>query len=363
MSAEQLPESTAHILVVDDLPDQLAFAGTILRQQGYRVHAATSGRAALAFLEKRLPDLIVLDIHMEGMDGLELCRRIKENIRTREIPVIFVTAETAPEVITAGFEAGCCDYVPKPFVRAEYLARISAHLRIARQNRALRTAYEELDRFCSAVSHDLKSPLGVMRMLLSMLRGELGENVPDEAAHILGILDGKAELLTAMVERLLEFSRMCSIRPHMEELEMNALLREVYDEQRLAEPERQVALEAGTLPPVRGDAVLVRMLLRNIISNAFKFTRGRENARITVTADEEDDFTVLAIRDNGAGFDMQYADRLFRIFQRLHDDSEFEGTGVGLAMAQRIMERHGGKIRMTGEVNKGATVFLYFPQE
>ena len=105
------------------------------------------------------------------------------------------------------------------------------------------------------------------------------------------------------------------------------------------------------------------MLLRNIISNAFKFTRGRENARITVTADEEDDFTVLAIRDNGAGFDMQYADRLFRIFQRLHDDSEFEGTGVGLAMAQRIMERHGGKIRMTGEVNKGATVFLYFPQE
>lgn len=268
MSGEQLPESTAHILIVDDLPDHLAFAGTILRQQGYRVHAATSGWAALAFLEKRLPDLIVLDIHMEGMDGLELCRRIRENRQTSEIPVIFVTAETAPEVITAGFDAGCCDYVPKPFVRAEYLARISAHLRIARQNKALRTAYKELDRFCSAVSHDMKSPLSVM----------------------------------------------C-------------------------------------------------MLLKNIISNAFKFTRGRENAKITVTAGEEDDFTVIAVRDNGAGFDMQYADRLFRIFQRLHDDSEFEGTGVGLAMAQRIMERHGGRIRMTGEVNNGATVFLYFPQE
>lgn len=268
MSGEQLPESTAHILIVDDLPDHLAFAGTILRQQGYRVHAATSGRAALAFLEKCLPDLIVLDIHMEGMDGLELCRRIRENRQTSEIPVIFVTAETAPEVITAGFDAGCCDYVPKPFVRAEYLARISAHLRIARQNKALRTAYKELDRFCSAVSHDMKSPLSVM----------------------------------------------C-------------------------------------------------MLLKNIISNAFKFTRGRENAKITVTAGEEDDFTVIAVRDNGAGFDMQYADRLFRIFQRLHDNSEFEGTGVGLAMAQCIMERHGGKIRMTGEVNNGATVFLYFPQE
>ena len=119
----------------------------------------------------------------------------------------------------------------------------------------------------------------------------------------------------------------------------------------------------ATVPPVRGDAVLVRMLLKNIISNAFKFTRGCENAKITVTAGEEDDFTVLAIRDNGAGFDMQYADRLFHIFQRLHDDSEFEGNGVGLAMAQRIMERHGGKIRMTGEVNNGAAVFLYFPRE
>lgn len=140
------------------------------------------------------------------------------------------------------------------------------HLHIARQNKALRAAYEELDRFCSAVSHDLKSLLSVMRMLLSMLKDEL---------------------------------------------------------------------EMEPLPTVHGDAVLVRMLLKNIISNAFKFTRGRENAKITVTAGEEDDFTVIAVRDNGAGFAMRYADRLFRIFQRLHDDSEFEGTGVGLALAQR----------------------------
>lgn len=363
MSMEQFSKRTAHILIVDDLPDHLAFAGTILRQQGYCVHAAASGRAALTFLEKRLPDLIVLDIHMAGMDGLELCRRIKKDARTCEIPVIFVTAETAPEVITAGFEAGCCDYVSKPFVRAEYLARISAHLRIAQQNRALRTAYEELDRFCSAVSHDLRSPLSVMRMLLSMLREEIGENASGETAHILDILDGKAKHLTAMVERLLEFSRMCNIRPQMERLDMTALVREIYDEQRLAEPERQVELRIEPLPNVQGDAVLVRTLLRNIIGNAFKFTRGRENACITVRASEEDEFTVLSVADNGAGFDMRYADRLFRIFQRLHEDSEFEGTGVGLAMAQRIMERHGGKIRMTGEVNKGATVFLYFPQE
>lgn len=153
-------EAGANILIVDDLPDHLAFAGAILRQQGYRVHAAASGKAALAFLERHAPDLIVLDVHMEGMDGLELCRRIKQQESTKDIPVIFVTADSHPAAITAGFEAGCCDYVSKPFVRAEYLARISAHLRIAQQTRALADAYDELDRFCSAVSHDLKSPLG-----------------------------------------------------------------------------------------------------------------------------------------------------------------------------------------------------------
>lgn len=352
----------ASILIVDDLPDHLAFAGAILRQQGYRVHAAVSGQAALAFLEHHIPDLIVLDVHMEGMDGLELCRRIKQQEHTRDIPVIFVTADNHPAAITAGFEAGCCDYVSKPFVRAEYLARISAHLRIAQQTRALAEAYDELDRFCSAVSHDLKSPLGVMRMLLSALREELGGGLDGEAARIVTMLDDKAGELTVMVNRLLEFSRMCNIQPSFEVLDLETMLRACFHEQQLAEPDRQIILRCDALPPVRGDAVLIRMMLKNILSNAFKFTRTREQAVITVGASEEDGFTVISIRDNGVGFDMAYAGRLFRIFQRLHDQSKFEGTGVGLAMADRIMRRHGGRIRMQGKVNEGAEVFLYFPR-
>lgn len=355
-------EAGASILIVDDLPDHLAFAGAILRQQGYRVHAAASGKAALAFLERHAPDLIVLDVHMEGMDGLELCRRIKQQERTKDIPVIFVTADNHPAAITAGFEAGCCDYVSKPFVRAEYLARISAHLCIARQTRALAESYEELDRFCSAVSHDLKSPLSVMRMLLSALREELGDHLDGEAAHIVTMLDDKAGELTVMINRLLEFSRMCNIKPSFERLDLEAMLRACFQEQRLAEPDRSVALHCGALPPVRGDAVLIRMMLKNILSNAFKFTRTREQAVIEVHAAEEDGFTVISVRDNGVGFDMSYAGRLFRIFQRLHVQSEFEGTGVGLAMADRIMLRHGGRIRMQGKVNEGAEVFLYFPR-
>lgn len=355
-------EAGASILIVDDLPDHLAFAGAILRQQGYRVHAAASARAALAFLERHMPDLIVLDVHMEGMDGLELCRRIKKQERTKDIPVIFVTADSHSEAITAGFEAGCCDYVSKPFVRAEYLARISAHLRIAQQTRALAESYKELDRFCSAVSHDLKSPLGVMRMLLSALREELGDGLDGEAARIVTMLDDKAGELTLMVNRLLEFSRMCNIKPSFEILDPEAMVRACVSEQQLAEPDRRVVLRCGALPPVRGDAVLLGMMFKNIISNAFKFTRSREETVITVRAWEEDGFTVISVKDNGVGFDMAYVGRLFRIFQRLHEQSEFEGTGVGLAMAERIMHRHGGRIRIEGKVNEGAEVFLYFPR-
>ena len=352
----------ARIIIVDDLPDHVTFAGTLLRGEGYRVSAATSGAEALRFLAGHRPDLIVLDIKMDDMDGLEVCRRIKSAPETREIPVIFVTAETDSAVITEGFAAGCCDYVSKPFVRAEYLARIAAHLSIARHAQELAAAYDELNLFCSAVSHDLKSPLSVIRLLLGTLESELDGKLSGEAEKIIEMLDDKAAHLTEMIGRLLEFSRMCNIRPAFEQLDLNAVFNEIFGELRLLEPERRITLLCGTLPAVWGDPVLVCMLLKNVLTNAFKFTRVRQNALITVGAFEENGYTVISVRDNGAGFDMQYADRLFGIFQRLHPTEAFEGTGVGLAMVDRIMKRHGGRVHMEGEVDRGAEIFLYFPQ-
>ncbi|HIY13232.1 MAG TPA: HAMP domain-containing histidine kinase, partial [Candidatus Agathobaculum merdipullorum] len=151
-----------------------------------------------------------------------------------------------------------------------------------------------MDRFCSAVSHDLKSPLGVMRMLLSALREEMGSSLEGEAARIVTMLDNKAGELTTMVSRLLEFSRMCNIKPSFEILDLAAAVRVCFHEQQLAEPDRRVVLRCGALPPVRGDAVLIRMMLKNIISNAFKFTRTREEAVIEVRASEEDGFTAAS---------------------------------------------------------------------
>ncbi len=348
------------ILIVDDLPDHIAFAGSILKDRGYKIFAATSGEKALKFLEEKLPDLIVLDINMDGITGFEVCKIIKENPRTKDIPVIFLTAENSPQKIKQGFEIGCCDYVQKPFVRDEYIARIETHLSISRHNKEMAAAYNELNLFCSAVSHDLKAPLNVINMLIETLKNELGDNQTGEIDKITGMIQDKSNSLTKMIERLLEFSKMCNITPHFEILNLVDIINDIFSEFKSLEPRRSVTLICGTLPEITGDRVLVNMMLKNIINNSFKFTRKKRNAVINVSSYEAGSFTAISIKDNGAGFDMEYSHKLFGIFQRLHEQDEFEGSGVGLALIDRIMKRHGGKVTITGEVDKGAEITLFF---
>lgn len=352
----------ADILIVDDIPEHIAFSGTILKSEGYRIHAVTSGEAALEFLKNRHPELILLDIKMEGMDGLELCRRIKSDSGLSDIPVIFLTAETSSDVIRQGFECGCCDYVVKPFIREEYLARVKTHIEIARKTRSLEAANNELKLFCSAVSHDLRSPLNVINMLVDTLKNELGDEPNEEVITIADMISEKSTKLTVMIERLLNFSKMCNITPEFEAIEPESMIESIFNEYRSAEPERNVKLIMGELPTLTADGVLIEMLMQNLISNAFKFTRPRKNAVITVTALPDGEYNVISVKDNGVGFDMAYSDKLFKIFQRLHTAEEFDGSGVGLALADRIMRRHGGKIEAFGEPDKGAEFRLFFPK-
>lgn len=344
---------------MDDIPEQIAFAGALLREEGYRVSALTSGTAALRFLEVKRPDLIMLDIKMESIDGLEVCKRIKLNSLTKDIPIIFLTAQTKPEIIKRCFELGGCDYIAKPFVREEFLARVKTHLDDSARRLALADANRELRLFCSAVSHDLKSPLGVIKLLIDSLKEELGA-VEAPALDIMDMICDKADRLTLMIERLLEFSKMCNITPEKEPLELSSIVAEIYDELKLSEPERDIRLTMEELPVVYGDDVLIKMLVKNILANAFKFTSRRKKALISVTAVKDGDYDVVTFSDNGAGFDMTYADKMFGVFQRLHTSEEFEGTGVGLALCDRIMKRHGGYITAYGEVDKGASFSLHF---
>lgn len=348
------------ILIVDDVPEQITFAGALLREEGYRVFVLTNGKAALKFLETHHPDLIMLDIKMEHIDGLEVCKRIKHNSITRDIPIIFLTAQTRPEIIKRCFELGGCDYVVKPFIREEFLARVKAQLENSHQRKALSDANQELKLFCSAVSHDLKSPLNVVKMLINMLRDELHLSESDSASEIMNMIDEKTEKLTVMIERLLEFSKMCNVNPDKEQIDIGAVIRENFNDLKLLEPNRNIVLECDDIPLIMADEVMINMLVKNLMTNAFKFTRYKEKAVIMAKYTSDRDHHIITVTDNGAGFDMAYADKLFNIFQRLHTDEEFEGTGVGLALCDRIMKRHGGLIKADGAVNVGASFSLYF---
>jgi two-component system sensor histidine kinase/response regulator len=332
-----------------------------LKKEGYKIYAATSGESALSFLQNIHPDLIMLDMKMEGIDGLTLCKKLKSNTETSDIPIIFVTAETSSEVIKKGFEVGCCDYVTKPFIKEEYIARVKTHLEISKQAHELKAANNELKMFCSAVSHDLKSPLNVVNMLIDTLKSELGENQTDEVLQITDMISQKSTQLIVMIERLLEFSKMCNIQPFIKSVSVENIIKSVFEELKSLESDRNIKLECADLPNINCDEVLAEILIKNIMTNAFKFTRQRSEAKIIVTSERLQNYVVISVKDNGAGFDMAYSDKLFKVFQRLHTDEEYEGSGVGLALVDRIMKRHGGRVEAVSEVNKGTEIRLYFP--
>lgn len=348
------------ILIVDDLPDHIAYVSGILKEEGYRVYAAVNGERALDFLEKKQPDLILLDIRMAGMNGLTVCQKIKENPKIRDIPVIFLTAENRPEVIREGFEIGCCDYILKPFIREECIARVRMHIRMSRQNQELAAANKELNLFCSAVSHDLRSPLEVISLLIGTLKEELGEQAGAEVLDVADMIQNKSDQLREMILRLLDFSRMCNIKPDFKEIDMDVIFDSVFEELKSLEPDRKITFIHNALGKVFGDEMLIRLAVKNVLHNAMKFTAKRETPVIIINSEKDEICTNIYIKDNGAGFDMEYADKLFTIFQRLHDNSEYEGSGVGLALVERIMKRHGGKAAITGKVNQGAEVTLSF---
>ncbi|MDE5582588.1 MAG: response regulator [Ruminococcus sp.] len=355
-----MAENYAEILVVDDMPDQIAYSGTILRGEGYRVFASPSGKATLKFLERKIPDLIMLDIQMNDISGLDLCKMIKSDPKTKDIPVIFLTAEMSPEIIRQAFALGGCDYVKKPFIKEEYLSRVKTHLKISTQQRELAEANNELSMFCSAVSHDLKAPFNIINMLINMLANELGEDCGEEISDLMNMITSKSTQTRIMIERLFEFSKMCNIKPKMKLVDIKKIATETFGELKKLENGRDITLICGEIPKVKCDPVLIQLVCKNLLANAIKYTSKRKKAVIEISSTSTPTRTIIKIKDNGSGFDMAYSDKLFQVFQRLHSEEEFEGSGVGLALVNRIMKRHNGEVKAYGEVDKGAEFSLCF---
>jgi light-regulated signal transduction histidine kinase (bacteriophytochrome) len=237
-------------------------------------------------------------------------------------------------------------------------ARKLAEERLRERTLQLEAANEALGSFSYSVSHDLRAPLRAINGYAHILVEDHGAALNDESRRVLDVICSNARQMGRLIDDLLQFSRVGRSVLERTTIDVDALTRSVIDELRRGEPARAVAIHVRPLPSAVADATMVRQVLANLIGNAWKFTRRSTGATIEVGSTMQHGETVYFVKDNGAGFDMKYADKLFGVFQRLHSATDFEGTGIGLATVRRIISRHGGRVWAEGVVDQGATFYF-----
>jgi light-regulated signal transduction histidine kinase (bacteriophytochrome) len=233
--------------------------------------------------------------------------------------------------------------------------------RVVERTAQLQVVNDELEAFSYSVSHDLRSPLRHIKGFMEQLQKNLGPSLTGENLACLAKVHTATKRMGNLIDDLLAFSHIGRSDLQKAEVNLDWLIREVLGDFKVEITERKIVVEVRPLSPVQADRALLRMVLANLISNAVKFTGQRADPKIEIGSTLGDGETVIFVRDNGAGFDSQYAGKLFGVFQRLHSHEQFEGTGIGLANVQRIIHRHGGRVWAEGVVDAGATFYFSVP--
>jgi DNA-binding response OmpR family regulator len=380
------------VLAVDDSPTYLHELSDALRIEGYDVVLARSGEEALEMLAVQAVDCILLDLMMPGMGGTEACRRIKSAPVVRDIPLIMLTALEDRAAMIEGLTAGADDFISKSSEMEVLKARVRAQIRRkqfedenrrireellhkeleATEARAARELAEtraelvselekknkELEAFSYSVSHDLRAPLRTIDGFSKILLEDYGDQLHDQAKEYLNHVCESAQRMDELIEGMLDLSRIGRAQLERVPVDLSDLARAVVAELRKNDPERAAHCDIQEGIMVEADDRLMRIALDNLIGNAWKFTAKVPSARIEFRAERINGDLVYVVRDNGSGFNMKYADKLFMPFQRLHSEADFSGTGIGLATVHRVIDRHGGRIWAEGEEGVGAAMYF-----
>ena len=418
MAQRETKNKDIEILIAEDSVTQAEQLRYLLGEQGYTVSAAANGKQALEAARKRKPTLIISDVVMPEMDGYAFCKEIKSDEQLKDIPVIIVTSLSSMQDIALGLECGADNFIRKPYDPKALLARvdnmlsnwelrktnklrlgleiylagkkhfitsereqildllISSYEQAIQVNEELKlrekevsmlnadlelraaelaAANKELESFSYSVSHDLRAPLRAIDGFSRILEQDHSGTLDDQGRRLLGMVRDSTRRMGQLIEDLLRLSQWGRKPITFVKIGMTALAQEVFNEL-LANHEGnspKCVLEA--LPDAWGDRSLVRQVWFNLLSNAIKYTGFRESPVIHVSGHGEGLENIYCVKDNGAGFDMRYYDKLFGAFQRLHSADEFPGTGVGLAIVRRIVVRHGGRVWAEGKLGEGAS--------
>ena len=383
------------ILTVGDSATDLHELTAALKDEGYDVVLARSGEEAIELLAVQAVDCILLDLVTPGTRGQETCRRIKAAPIVRDIPLIMLTALENRDAMIQGLEAGADDCVSKSSEFDVLKARVRAQIRHrqfedeARRIREelLRTELEaakskvsqelaetraalveesertnkELEAFSYSVSHDLRAPLRAVDGYSQALLDDCADILNPMARGYIDRVRRAAQRMDELIDDLLTLSgvgraELTRVRTSLSELARNVAL-----ELQKRDPDRQVEIDIQDEVSVHADKGLMRIVLQNLIGNSWKFTAKSAPARIACGSEQRPEGLVYFVRDNGAGFDMTYAEKLFLPFQRLHRSDDFPGTGIGLATVHRIVNRHGGRVWADGAVGEGAIFYFTIP--
>ena len=365
------------ILIVDDDPTKRFALKSILEPLGEEIVEAASGSDALRQLLREEFAVVLLDVRMPIMDGFETAQMIRQRPRSELTPIIFVTAlDQAETDMGRGYDLGAVDFVFAPIVPAILRAKVTVFVELYRAQQelkryrlqleelvqerttALTAINRELEAFSYSVSHDLRAPLVSFDGLSQNLLESYGDQLDERAKDYIQRMRLASQRMTSVFDGLQTLFRLTSGELRREQLEVSALAGEVVEELRAANPERKVEVDIAPGMSAIGDQRLVRILLSNLINNAWKFTSLTPSPKIEIGQELVDSETRMLVRDNGVGFDMISAHRLFGAFQRLHSQSDFPGAGIGLAIARRVVNRHGGRIWAEGAVEGGATFYF-----
>ena len=409
------------ILIVDDRPENIYSLQKTLEAAGLVVDTAGSGEQALKKILKTAYELIILDVQMPGMDGYEVAETLSGHSRAKDIPIIFLSAVNKDKrFITKGYATGGIDYITKPVDPDVLLLKVQTFTRLYRQaqelrnaqyalqeevevrrqaqdalirqaealeqavadrtarlmetNNALESSNHDLQQFASVASHDLKEPLRKIRMFISIISDKLMGGDTEALTGYLDRISASAERMTGLINDLLAFSKL-SVHTLFEPVDLNEIVEEIISDLELQIREKNASIICSRLPVLEAVSGQLRQVFQNILSNAIKFSAEGTEPIVRITtertvnsgfdspADEQGAWWRIKVTDNGIGFDEKYLDRIFTLFQRLHTRVQYEGTGIGLAITKKIMDRHNGFITARSKEGEGSTFILMLPSQ